>query len=328
MENTNFTYEEFMLKQREKTSLKRTALAIGLSFIIYVLSSWSVGYLLSFPTLQLLSIVPNVVLYDVVYESYVGLCYLIPILLPIIPIALIVKIPLHVAIPMRRVPARVAIPGVMAAFGASVVGIIIASVLLTFFQSMGFGYDVPMPAIPDTEIGRVMYLVILSVLPSIFEEILFRGYILQSLRRFGDFYAVLISALIFALFHGNFTQLPNAFVMGVAIAFLAVRTGSLIPGMILHFINNFAATALDIYVLQNANELVEVLVSLGYIAAYFIVGIIGIVVLLTTQNGFFTLKKSDSPLTVGERVKAFFLQPVSLVGMLLMFALCFTYFVQ
>ena len=248
--------------------------------------------------------------------------------LPLIPMALIVKIPLRVAIPMRRVPARVAIPGVMAAFGVSVAGIIIASVLLTFFQSMGLSYDVSMPPIPNTEIGRVMYLVILSVLPAIFEEILFRGYILQSLRRFGDFYAVLISALIFALFHGNFTQLPNAFVMGVAMAFLAVRTGSLIPVMILHFINNFAATALDVYVLQNANELVEVLVSLGYIAAYFIVGIIGIVILLTTQNGFFTLKKSDSPLTVGERVKAFFLQPVSLVGMLLMFALCFTYFVQ
>lgn len=327
MENRYFTYEEFVVKQTEKTALKRTALAIGLAILTYFVSSFAIGTILSYPAKLLLDVVPTVELYDVVYECYIGLCYLIPMILPLIPIALIVKIPLRVAIPMRRVPARVAIPGVMAAFGASVVGIIIASVLLTFFQSMGFGYDVSMPAIPDTEIGRLMYLVILSVLPSIFEEILFRGYILQSLRRFGDFYAVLISALIFALFHGNFTQLPNAFVMGVAIAFLAVRTGSLIPGMILHFINNFAITALDIYVLQNANELVEVLVSLGYIAAYFIVGIIGIVVLLITQNGFFALKKSDSPLTVGERVKAFFLQPVSLVGMLLMFALCFTYFV-
>ena len=328
MENRYFTYEEFIAKETEKRALKRTALAIGLSVLVYFAASFATGYLLSYPTSLLLKTVTTVEMYDVVYESYIGLCYLIPMLLPIIPIVLIVKIPLRVAIPMRRVPARVAVPGVMAAFSSSVVGIIIASVLLTFFQTIGFAYDVPMPTIPSTEIGKIMYLLIISVLPAIFEEILFRGFILQSLRRFGDLYAVIISALIFALYHGNFNQLPNAFIMGVAIAFLAVRTGSLIPGMILHFINNFAATAIDIYVLQNANEVVSALVNLGYIAVYFIVGIIGIVVLLATQNGFFTLKKSDSPLTAGERIKAFFLQPVSLVGILLMFVFCFTYFVK
>lgn len=328
MENTNFTYEEFMLKQRERLALKRTALAIGLSFIIYVLASWSVGYLLSFPASQLLAIVPNIELYDVVYESYVGLCYLIPILLSIIPIALIVKIPFHVAIPMRRVPARVAIPGGMAVFTSTVAGILLVSVLMSMFRTAGLGYDVPSSPVPNTEIGRIMYLIIVSVLPAIFEEIFIRGFVLQSLRRFGDLYAVVISALIFGLCHANFNQLPNATLMGLALAFLAVRTGSLIPGMIAHFINNFAISLVDIYVLQEANEMVDTLVSLGYIATYLVVGVVGIVILLTTQNGFFTLKRSDSPLTAGERIKAFFLQPVLLSGILLMIALCFKYFVK
>ena len=327
MEYKFFDYESFIIKQNEKRALKRTALAVGLSIIIYFVASFCSGYLLGYPASYLLEQVTTVEMYDVVYEVYTMVCYLLPMVLAIIPIAVLTKIPARVAIPMRRVPARVTIPSVMFTLGCSVIGVLITSILMTVFQSAGLGYNVEMPPVPQTNVGIVMYLITISVLPAIFEELLFRGYMLQSLRRFGDWFAVIISATVFALFHGNFAQLPNAFIIGLALGFIAVRTGSLIPGMILHFINNFVASALDIFVLSDVNEITEAIISLAYIGVYFLFGIIGFVTLVSTQPGFFSLRKSDSPLTKGELAKTFLLQPVALTGMLLMFAFCFTYFV-
>ena len=116
--------------------------------------------------------------------------------------------------------------------------------------------------------------------------------------------------------------------MGVTIAFLAVKTGSLIPGMILHFINNFGASVLDVFLISKTeNEVLAGIYSLGYMGLYFFVGIIGIIILLVRDDKFFTLVPYKSPLTVGQRTKAFFLQPVALTGIVLMLVFCCTFFV-
>ena len=74
----------------------------------------------------------------------------------------------------------------------------------------------------------------------ILEEILFRGQILGSCReRFGKFWAVIISALFFALAHFSVPQqLVNAFVVGLILGYIYVRTGSLLAVIIIHAINN------------------------------------------------------------------------------------------
>ncbi len=85
---------------------------------------------------------------------------------------------------------------------------------------------------------------ILSVIicAPILEEILFRGLILESCReRFGGALAVLISSLLFGLIHGIPVQIVNAFVVGLILGYIYIRTGSLITTIILHAINNAIA---------------------------------------------------------------------------------------
>ncbi len=326
-ENTYVDYEALAVKYREKKALKRTALSIGLSIIVFFASSFIFGAVLALVTGYLLTLAKTVEVYDIIYEAYIGLSYLLPMISAFIPVMLLVRIPLKVALPFKRTPIAVATPATLAGLGCSTVGVFIASVLLSFFQSAGFDYNVTQPEIPETMVGKLMYVFIIGVLPAIFEEFLFRGYMLQSLRRFGDVFAIIISSLIFALFHGNFAQLPNAFIMGVAFAFIAVRTGSIATGMVIHFINNSVITVLDIFLLSNLDEITSGMLTLVYLAVYFLFGVIGFVVLLAKFPKFFQIRKSTSPLSAGERAKAFFLQPVSLIGLILMFGMCFTYFV-
>lgn len=69
------------------------------------------------------------------------------------------------------------------------------------------------------------------------EEILFRGFVLRSLRPYGKRFAVLLSALLFAVFHGNLLQLPYAFLMGLLMGYAAVEY-SIYWALALHMFNN------------------------------------------------------------------------------------------
>lgn len=76
-----------------------------------------------------------------------------------------------------------------------------------------------------------------SLLAPIWEEVLFRGYILRAMQPFGKRFAVLTSAFLFAVFHGNLLQMPYAFLMGLLLGYMTVEY-SLIWSVLLHMFNN------------------------------------------------------------------------------------------
>src|SRR5262249_4792921 len=85
------------------------------------------------------------------------------------------------------------------------------------------------------------YILVYALLAAMCEEIAFRGFILTGLRqRFNAWTAILISSLLFALYHMNVFQALPAFVLGVVLAILTVRSESVLPSMLLHFLNNGA----------------------------------------------------------------------------------------
>ena len=86
----------------------------------------------------------------------------------------------------------------------------------------------------------------LCVLPAVGEELLFRGALQGLMRPCGSPAAVFGPALLFALLHLDLAQAITAFLCGLFLGWLAERTGSILPGMLLHFINNCIAFA-DIY---------------------------------------------------------------------------------
>ncbi len=85
---------------------------------------------------------------------------------------------------------------------------------------------------------RAELLVAVFVAP-IFEEIFFRGFLLQGLRHyFGDTWAVLISSLIFAIIHFSVGSFLLLLVLGIILGVMRIKTNSIWPGIILHALNN------------------------------------------------------------------------------------------
>ena len=85
------------------------------------------------------------------------------------------------------------------------------------------------------------YLVV-GMLAPIAEEMVFRGAILRTLLKIFNprrhWWPIVISALLFALVHGNLLQGTHAFLVGLLLGWMYYRTDSIIPGIVFHWINN------------------------------------------------------------------------------------------
>lgn len=91
--------------------------------------------------------------------------------------------------------------------------------------------------------------VVIGLLASLSEEVVFRGAILRSLLRSSRLSvggAIALSALMFSVIHLNPAQLPHTFVIGLLLGWMYYRTGSILPGVAYHWANNSVA-----YVLYN-----------------------------------------------------------------------------
>lgn len=88
------------------------------------------------------------------------------------------------------------------------------------------------------------YLAIGIVAP-VAEEMVFRGAILRSLLEvFGKrthWLPIIVSALLFGMAHGNMAQAVNATLLGLLLGWMYYRTGSIVPGVVFHWMNNTIA---------------------------------------------------------------------------------------
>lgn len=93
----------------------------------------------------------------------------------------------------------------------------------------------------------------IALLAPILEELLFRGAIQGRLQASGlsPWVAIIISSFIFGVVHMNPAQIPFAFLLGMMFGWLYYRTGSLLPGIIGHVLNNSIA-AINMILYGNA----------------------------------------------------------------------------
>jgi len=102
-----------------------------------------------------------------------------------------------------------------------------------------FGYE-PIVAIPypETIVDLLRYYFVIAVSAGICEEVFFRGTIMPSFEKHGAVPALVLSALLFSLFHVSFVNFFSIFILGLIIGLVVMKTGSLWGGILYHIFNN------------------------------------------------------------------------------------------
>ncbi len=182
-------------------------------------------------------------------------------------------------------------------------GNIIGNVVTTMLgenTSLNMDFDLQNLMLTD----NLLYVFLFSVLLApVLEELFFRKILIDRAIVFGDKTAVLLSGLMFGLFHGNLYQAFYAFGVGCVLAYVYIRTGKIQYCISLHMAVNFFGGFLSTLILRNLD--LSALLSenlynadmlsgymlghLGALAAYgfyiicaLVLGIIGLVKLLTS----------------------------------------------
>lgn len=195
----------------------------------------------------------------------------------------------------------------LVALGFTAVSNILTDIISVIFSllnlsPMSFTFE-----IPHSAGGVILYLLTLAVAPAIVEEYALRGVTLGALRNLGDKNALIISSLLFALMHANFIQIPFALLMGLILGYLTLVTGSIIPAVVLHFINNLLSGLVGL-----ADEFISyesaIVFQWCYYTVFLALGVIGYVLLKKNYSAPFLKLKNDRLSLPGKAaVKTFFL---------------------
>jgi len=100
----------------------------------------------------------------------------------------------------------------------------------------------------NTSVTVFFFTVFVAVVGPFLEEVFFRGFAYKALRtRFGVRAGALLSAAVFAVLHANLVALVPIFALGLFLAYLYERTGSLVPGITAHMTHNLLMVGLTLF---------------------------------------------------------------------------------
>lgn len=130
-----------------------------------------------------------------------------------------------------------------------------------------------------TSVNIWLVLIYMVICAPIMEEYVFRKLIVDRTVRYGQGAAVLMSGLMFGLFHGNLNQFMYAFTLGAFLAFLYVKTGKLKITIALHMMFNFMGGLVSAQLMDmiDIDEYFEVMAGgdMAAVAAYMMDHLVG-----------------------------------------------------
>ncbi len=165
--------------------------------------------------------------------------------------------------------------------------------VLSFITKENSSFDIVqlMGADFSSLIGILLFTLQVAILPAIFEELLFRKAMLKILSKFGNMTSIIITSVCFALMHQNLTQGVFAFLLGIILAFITIKTKSIIPAIIIHFLNNFTAVIATIALKTNNTSLASILEIT--IITVLIISTISLIMNILKNRKIFVLEQTE-----------------------------------
>lgn len=162
----------------------------------------------------------------------------------------------------------------------------------------------------NTDIYSVFLMMLsVAVVPAICEEFAFRGFAMGSLSDFGQGLAVLFSSILFGMMHNGFLGILFALLAGLLFACIRKTSGSLIPAMIVHILNNAYSHSILLFVSAFGIDLYAT-VSTVFTYCMIALFIVMLIVVHKRKTGFFTFESNNCVLTKSEKTKTVFSTPL------------------
>ena len=192
------------------------------------------------------------------------------------------------------------------------------------FSQFGIKYHVDYGKKPEGLFGFMLTFIAVAIIPALVEEYACRGIILGSIRKYSDSFAVLTSAIVFGILHGNFQQIPFAFLVGLILGYVTVKTNSIWTAVAIHCFNNAVSVIFDYAFI--GNDLAKNLSYVIFLIVSILMGIFG-VYLLRNRADAYILPQKKTNATKGQIFKWFFTSPTIVIFIVVCVLKSFEFFV-
>lgn len=175
-----------------------------------------------------------------------------------------------------------------------------------------FGRADSSPVSPPNSIWDILLMIFfVCIIPAVCEELLLRGMVLNSTKRKGYAFSIIVSTFIFVLLHSDISTSLGHTVLGIATAFAVLNTGSIFAGMFVHASFNFCGVMID-YI---TNRFYTQGGFVGTLDFFILLGILGLVLSVVFFRNIYSnkLKKYSSDNLPGNIIKAVFNIPVLVI---------------
>ena len=206
------------------------------------------------------------------------------------------------------------IPFILIGIGTSALANLITNNLVATFEQFKIHFESPNITYPEGIFGFALSFIAIAITPALVEEFATRGMVMGASREFGEGFGIAVSAIFFSLMHGNLVQIPFALIMGVVIAFAVVKTGSLITGIIIHFINNAFSVIMTYTLAGVESTIIQSVFSILYLNLCALCMFLGILFMTKRTEKPFKLSNADSQLSFGQKLRIFIFSPTVIVA--------------
>ena len=306
--------------KHEKAQLRRAGVVFGIAIIAYIVAQVAASFVLM--RLNVYDLFKNNAVFQ--YSFSVLGSSVLSVALPFGIVALIFKGEYrHPVVPLARVGFGRAVLWVFFGEGCCLIANVVVNMFINFVEQV-FHYKLTQGEMlkPDSVAACVTEIIAIALVPAICEEFAMRCCTLQYLRNYGKGFAVGMVSLIFGILHGNLIQFPFAFMVGIVMAYVTIKTDSIIPAICIHATNNGLSVLTDVLTYTSGSKLANNAVSAVAIALAVLAGI-SLVVLLVRSEFRRRPDTEQSLLTTGQKVGAF-LFPGMIVPFIIMLVITAT----
>jgi len=200
----------------------------------------------------------------------------------------------------NKAPKMFVLLGTISCIGIGLISSMIYLIYSTIIKYYGLTIPEPDFTMPSQRGYLILFLIYVCLLGPILEEVIFRGFILRSMQKYGNLTAIIVSSILFSMFHLNLVQFINPVLMGIVLAFITIKSKSIFPSIIAHIFNNtiaFTATGVSLLKVPLVEELFGII--------YLLVGVSALTffVILYGKEFLQTINEDTKILKTHEKIK-------------------------
>ena len=186
--------------------------------------------------------------------------------------------------------------------GICVIANAATSYLVAFLKTVGITLTQGDVSNPNSVFECMLNIIGIAIVPAICEEFAMRCCSLGLLKNYGKAFGVVAVSVVFGLLHGNVIQFVFAFLVGLVLAYVTIKTDSIIPAMCIHALNNGMSAVSDTVNFVAGKEINITAALFGF---WLLVGIIATVYLGIKHKLTLPKENGDCVLTTGEKISSF-----------------------